>query len=193
MYYIQDQAGEFYLGTKPTPGGTVARFGPNPNHAVEFKTIPAARDRAKHLIDANPFRSPLRPLKKEHEYIKGSIFDYFLFETFLMIVLRDDRHEDFQEIYESSDTQDLKWLKLTEDDRANGKVEYIMPGKIGALTDAPIIGFNIEWTEDSEDIQLTENSLIYWYPDYQITNELEHIANRDYVKMDNVEIEINPA
>jgi len=45
--------------------------------------------------------------------------------------------------------------------------DEVHPEKIGALTDSPIIGHNISW-DDNGEIELSEDSKIYWFPDYMV-------------------------
>ena len=45
--------------------------------------------------------------------------------------------------------------------------DEIMPEKISALTDSPIIGKGVCWDEEG-DIEDVES--VYWYPNYQIKN-----------------------
>jgi len=43
----------------------------------------------------------------------------------------------------------------------------VSPESIGALTDAPIIGYDIGFTDEGE-VELYDESKIYWYPNYMI-------------------------
>ncbi len=48
----------------------------------------------------------------------------------------------------------------------------LRPEEVGALTDSPIIGYDIERDEQGNPLGADR---IFWYPDYQINNELDEL------------------
>jgi len=63
---------------------------------------------------------------------------------------------------------------LLEDHLGNGW-ELVPPEDIGALTSAPILSDEIERDDDGE---ITEVGRVYWYPDYQVRDEIEALRER---------------
>lgn len=58
--------------------------------------------------------------------------------------------------------------------------DEISPEKIQALTEAPIIGHNIGW-DDNGEVELYEDSKIYWYPNYQMWDPWEELLKEGEV------------
>ena len=63
---------------------------------------------------------------------------------------------------------------LLEDHLASGW-DYVAPEDIGALTAAPILSDNVLW-DDAGDVAAVER--VYWYPDYQIHDEIEELREK---------------
>ena len=57
--------------------------------------------------------------------------------------------------------------------------DELAPEQIGALTNAPIIGHNINWGDNG--IELNEDSLIYWYPNYMIEDPFRVLLEKGEV------------
>ena len=56
--------------------------------------------------------------------------------------------------------------------------DEIMPDKIGALTDSPIIGFGVDW-DDEGNIEDAEQ--VYWYPNYMVSDPFKELLEKGKV------------
>jgi len=63
---------------------------------------------------------------------------------------------------------------LLEDHLCNGW-EMVPPEDIGALTAAPILSDEVSRDEDG---RITEVGRVFWYPDYQVRDEIEEIREK---------------
>lgn len=108
-----------------------------------------------------------------------SLINYTAADTLQVSLNKEGLIEIIEIIDKRNDYVDM-WLDLTEKERANGEFEYIMPEHIGALTDAPIIGFNISWNENG-DIEVFEDSVFYYLENYQVFNEMEALKNGETI------------
>ncbi len=61
------------------------------------------------------------------------------------------------------------------EDHLCGRWEMVPPEAIGALTAAPILSDEI--VRDDEG-RVTEAGRVYWYPDYQVSDEIEEIRQK---------------
>ena len=91
----------------------------------------------------------------------------------LHIHLNPNGRRNFAEIREQRDAYGIHaaLCALLEDHLCSGW-EMVPPEDIGALTAAPILSDEI--VRDDEG-RLTEAGLVYWYPDYQVRDEIEEI------------------
>ena len=94
----------------------------------------------------------------------------------LAIVLTRDGREEFERIEEMRSEHGVNTAleTLLEDHLGNGW-ELVPPEDIGALTSAPILSDEIERDDDGE---ITEVGRVYWYPDYQVRDEIEVLRER---------------
>ncbi|OGC62408.1 hypothetical protein A2264_02535 [candidate division WWE3 bacterium RIFOXYA2_FULL_46_9] len=91
----------------------------------------------------------------------------------LHIHLNPNGRRHFSTIREERDAYGLHaaLCALLEDHLASGW-EMVPPEDIGALTAAPILSDEIS----RDDVgQLTEAGRVYWYPDYQVRDEIEEL------------------
>jgi hypothetical protein len=81
-----------------------------------------------------------------------------------------------------SGTYDEIWLDLLTDQREpdGGNYEMIRPEILHALTDAPIIGWNIFLDDDGEIDHLVD-SKIWWFPEYQVADEFGELLKKGFV------------
>lgn len=61
---------------------------------------------------------------------------------------------------------------LLEDILSNSAWEILRPEEVGALTDAPILGEEVERDEDGK---LLRCKAVYWFPDYMVRDEIRAI------------------
>ena len=61
--------------------------------------------------------------------------------------------------------------------------DEIMPEHIGALTDSPIIGYNIGYDEDGF-AEIFKDSKVYWYPNYMIKDPWKVLLKKGEVFFD---------
>jgi len=91
----------------------------------------------------------------------------------LEIVLSEEGRAEFEQIEQIRQAlaTDAALAELLEDHFGNGW-EIVLPEEIGALTSAPILSDEI--TRDDcgrvEDV-----GIVYWYPEYQVTDEIEEL------------------
>lgn len=136
-------------------------------------------------------------VSKPMQVIPGTIFMYHIFEDELLVCrrihLRAERK--WEHIYgdDGPQTYDKKWEALTDRDQNEG-VYMVDPESIGALTEAPILAFNVEIEDTLVGRQIAEEqpagARMFWYPDYQVKDELEILDKKGYLYMD-AEIELN--
>ena len=95
-----------------------------------------------------------------------------------------DIKEDLTELIELYNTGErdhvMIWLDLLEHHSCNDVYSYVMPEKIGALTDSPIIGYEAYLDEDGE-IEENEDTKYWWFPNYMVTDELDELFNNGSV------------
>ena len=99
----------------------------------------------------------------------------------LFISLNREGKKEIQEIIDNEHDFFGKWLDLTEYESCNGVFDFVHPEKIGALTDAPIIAFNISY-DDNGDLQEYEDTRYYWFADYMVTDEFDLLKQNKEVK-----------
>ena len=64
---------------------------------------------------------------------------------------------------------------VIEDAIGNG-FALIAPEEIGALTDAPKLGWDVGYADDGQ-IELHEGSKVWWYPNYQVTDPMKELMD----------------
>lgn len=96
----------------------------------------------------------------------------------LAIMLTQDGQENFATIQEEKDARGIHaaLCALLEDHLCSGW-EMVPPEDLGALTSAPILSDEI--VRDDEG-RIVEAGRVYWYPDYQVRDEIEEIR-RDLI------------
>ncbi len=84
-----------------------------------------------------------------------------------------DAREDVQYLYDFRSSGGSALWDLLENSRYIGNDWHeVQPAEIGALTDAPIIGYRAQY--DSEDSQQPDRyEKIWWFPNYQVEDFLE--------------------
>ena len=89
----------------------------------------------------------------------------------LRIVLNDSGRASIAEIVEERDRYgiDAALYALLEDHLGNGW-EMVPPEDIGALTSAPILSDEVVRDEEGS---VVEVGRVFWYPDYQVRDEIE--------------------
>lgn len=82
----------------------------------------------------------------------------------------------FAEIQEQRDAYGIHaaLCALLEDHLCNGW-EMVPPEDIGALTAAPILSDEISRDDEG---RITELGRVFWYPDYQVRDEIEELRER---------------
>ena len=99
----------------------------------------------------------------------------------LLISLNEDGKKEIQDIIKNKHDYFGKWLDLTEYEMCNGVFDFVHPEKIGALTDAPIIAFNVYYDDDGN-LQEHEDAEYYWFADYMVTDEFYLLKQNKQVK-----------
>ncbi|MBU2061739.1 MAG: hypothetical protein KKH44_07830 [Bacteroidetes bacterium] len=99
----------------------------------------------------------------------------------LFISLNQEGKKEIDEIINNEHDVFGKWLDLTEYENCNGVFDLVHPQKIEALTDAPIIAFNISYDDDGE-LREYEDTKYYWFADYAVLNEFEILKEGNEVK-----------
>ena len=94
----------------------------------------------------------------------------------LEIVLNADGQKEFKTIEEirSAHGIDAALETLLEDHLGNGW-EIVPPQEIGALTSSPILSDEVERDDEGK---VREVGRVYWYPDYQVRDEIEALRER---------------
>lgn len=94
----------------------------------------------------------------------------------LRIALTENGQTEFSTIIEERDRHGINAAlrALLEDHLCNGW-EMVPPEDLGALTSAPILSDEISRDEKG---RVTEAGRVYWYPDYQVRDEIEEIRER---------------
>ena len=97
-------------------------------------------------------------------------------EGHLEIVLNESGREEFETIDEmrSAHGIDAALATLLEDHLGNGW-EMVPPQDIGALTSSPILS---DEDERDDEEAITEVGRVYWYPEYQVCDEIEELRER---------------
>lgn len=78
-------------------------------------------------------------------------------------------------------TPDRIWSELIESYSSNGSYSMIRPEDIGALTEAPIIALNFGYDDVNERVVIDQETKIWWYPDYQVSDELKELLYSGFV------------
>jgi len=94
----------------------------------------------------------------------------------LEIVLNANGRTEFATIEEEKDAYGIHaaLCTLLEDHLCNGW-EMVPPEDIGALTAAPILSDDILRDDQG---QVVEVGRVYWYPDYQVRDEIEELRTK---------------
>jgi len=93
----------------------------------------------------------------------------------LVITVTDEGREEIKDAYDSGKkSPDDVLYDIFEGAIGNG-FTWIAPETIGALTDAPIIGLDVSIDDDGYP-QLDRDSKVWWYPEYQISDPMEDLA-----------------
>lgn len=82
----------------------------------------------------------------------------------LTIAANEDEREELRERSEAHD-ESLAWLEFIGPLEANGRVYQIDPATIGALTEAPLLAFDVEYDDDGAAWPV---GAVYWFPNYMI-------------------------
>ena len=100
-------------------------------------------------------------------------------EGHLEIVLNESGREEFETIEEMRIAHgiDAALETLLEDHLGNGW-EIMPPEDIGALTSAPILSDKVERDDEGE---ITGVGQVYWYPEYQVCDEIEELRKKQVV------------
>lgn len=107
----------------------------------------------------------------------------------LAIVLSETGREEFETIEEmrSAHGIDAELETLLEDHLGNGW-EMVAPQEIGALTSSPILSDEVERDDEGG---IREVGRVYWYPEYQVCDEIEELRKRLVVMFRGVAMEGN--
>jgi hypothetical protein len=100
-------------------------------------------------------------------------------ERHLEIVLNANGREEFETIEEmrSAHGIDAALETLLEDHLGNGW-EMVPPEDIGALTSAPILSDEVERDQEGG---IADVGRVYWYPEYQVCDEIEELRRKHVV------------
>ena len=60
---------------------------------------------------------------------------------------------------------------------AGNGFDFVRPDEIGALTDAPLIAYDVQ-RDDNGDLQVNDATKIWWYPGYQVRSPLQDLAEK---------------
>jgi hypothetical protein len=112
----------------------------------------------------------------------NSLINYTETENALNISLNSEGLEEIADIIDKASDYTTIWLDITEYERCNGEFEFILPEKIGALTDAPIIGFGTYW-DDNGEVEETEETRYYWLENYAVFDEMEALRNGETITL----------
>ncbi len=110
----------------------------------------------------------------------------------LKISLTKDGIEELTELRERNKDYTGIWLDLLESYSCNGSYQLVMPEKIGALTDAPIIGINFTW-DDNGEIDEYDNVKYWYFADYMVKSEFDLMLNEGFVEFESANESANPA
>lgn len=195
MYLIiRKDTYEFFTGYQPRP--PKPEFYHSPMIARKYQSKLNAKGKIQDMRAAYTHElsgAKLEVVEQEIEHRNGRFFTYYLFEDFLIIHRPDyvaDR-EDWKEIMDSRQSHEARWHDVMVEDDSNGIAHLIPPNEIGGLTEAPIIGFDIERNRDGT-AKIYDDSYVYWFPEYMITDEFEKLARDDFVVFQRVEIVTKP-
>lgn len=103
----------------------------------------------------------------------------------LKITLTDEGREELLELKEGNDpdgriiwTKNVKnlWYDLLEDIAGNSTYRMIEPHEIGALTDAPIIGYEVGFDDDGK-IEENEDTRYWWFTNYMVEDEFQSLLD----------------
>jgi len=91
----------------------------------------------------------------------------------LAIVLNENGQRAFETIEEMRSAQGIAAAleTLLEDHLGNGW-EMVAPEEIGALTSSPILSDEVHRDQEGE---LADVGQVYWYPEYQVRDEIEEL------------------
>ena len=106
---------------------------------------------------------------------EGVFTDLIADDDGLHIILHDEGREALQDSY--SNPHDL-FYELMEEHMANDLYEILFPEEIGALTSAPIIGYDVLRDDSGDLIEVQE---VYWFPDYQVIDPIEELLEKGEV------------
>jgi len=109
-----------------------------------------------------------------------------MLENYVESVKGDENSIFPDEIVFNQDHRSILW-DLLEDIICNSEMELLSEndyGKIGALTSAPIIAFNVQRDDNGE---LENVGRVFWFESYQIASELEELLTVGFVDFDKAE------
>lgn len=98
----------------------------------------------------------------------------------LYISLTENGKEAIDDIINNDSDFNSKWCDLIEYERCNGYFDFILPEELGALTTAPIIGFDVCRDEDYN-IEGIESTRYYWLSNYCLINEFEILKSGEEI------------
>jgi len=81
-----------------------------------------------------------------------------------------DMLQDIKDLYEGDDIVSLYEFLDNFGYSTNGYLWGIMPEDVGALTGAPMLSDDVEYTDDGN---IVVSGNVWWYPDYAVSNWLD--------------------
>lgn len=188
-YIRREDTGEFFTGISAATNEPTFYF--HPIVGKKFTEYFAAKTRAAELKGKYPDMLDgveLRARQAEEQMISGNLLTYFLFGDELILCqdyTRKGRSE-WEEIMNSDMGSEARWLTVIQRENSNGRVNYVWPESIGALTEAPILGFNIKFDGEG-DVILNNKSRIYYFEDYQTVDEFKKLTADGFVSFTRLE------
>lgn len=187
MYLIiRKDTHEFFTGYRVNP--TKPKFHHSPTIARRYQSKINADGKIQDIRAGHPHTvsgAQLEVIEPQKEHREGRFFTYYLFEAFLIISRKTypKEDEDWVQIMNDDLSHEAKWHEVTVDDDSNGIAHPIQPEEIGALTEAPIIGFDVGRDTDGT-IKVYDDSYLYWFPAYMTVDEFACLSREGYVVFD---------
>lgn len=89
----------------------------------------------------------------------------------LSVSLTSEGRRELREMRGADKTENEIWSELIEQHSCNGSYCMLPPEATGSLTDAPMIGDNIEW-DDEHTYVVNDDAKVWWFPNYMIQDPL---------------------
>lgn len=107
----------------------------------------------------------------------------------LAIILNENGQKEFEAIEEMRSAHGIDGaLEILLEDHLGNGWKMVAPEEIGALTSSPILSDEVERDEEGE---LADVGRVYWFPEYQVCDEIEELRTKLVVVFRGVAMEKN--